>query len=103
MHRTTPRDNFLDCLKQVLLLDGFEAFSRSSNFDKPVVCLREKQGMLVNNEHSSLWYSRVSIFLNYQFGIGEKKLCNGDRSAFKVTQTNPSPECKGNGTDCYGG
>ena len=44
----------VDNLKQVLLLDAFEAFLRCNFFNKAVSPLREKQGtsMLVNNECS---------------------------------------------------
>ena len=44
-------------------------FVHGSIFDTTAFCLREKQGMLVNDECNS-WYSRVSSF-SYQFGIGE--------------------------------
>ena len=58
----TPRDIFVDYLKQVLLPDALETFLHSSIFDKAVFCLGEKLGMLVNDECSS-WYNRVGDFL----------------------------------------
>ena len=36
IHHMIPRDKFLDYLKQVLLLNAFEAFLRSSILDKTV-------------------------------------------------------------------
>ena len=50
VHHMIPKDNFLDSLKQVLLLD-------------------------VLDEHSS-WYNKVGD-LCCQFGIAERKLCMG--------------------------
>ena len=38
----SQRQNFLDCLKQVLALEVFEAFCFNSIFDKAVFCLGEK-------------------------------------------------------------
>ena len=33
------RQNFLDYMKQILTLEGFQAFNHSSIFDKTVLCL----------------------------------------------------------------
>ena len=52
----------MNYLKQVLLMDTFEAFVHSSIFDKAVFYLGKKQGMLVNNECGS-WYNKVGNFL----------------------------------------
>ena len=38
VHRTIPRDNFLDYLRQVLTPDAFEAYHHSNIFDKAVFC-----------------------------------------------------------------
>ena len=51
------RQIFVHYLKQVILLNAFEAFLHSSIFDKIIFCLGEKQGMLVNNEYSP-WYNK---------------------------------------------
>ena len=53
--------------------DAFKAFLHDSIFDKTVLCLGEKQGMLVNDECSS-WYIRVGDF-KYEYGIGENNFC----------------------------
>ena len=57
----SQRQIFVDYLKKVLLLDIFEAFLHSSTFNKAVLCLGGKQGMLVNDGCSS-WYNRVGDF-----------------------------------------
>ena len=54
----SQRKKFLDYMKQILIPEAFEVFNHSSIFNKPVFCLREIQGMLVNGECSS-WYNRV--------------------------------------------
>ena len=73
VHRTIPRQNFLDYMKQVLTSETFEAFVHDSVFNKTVFYLGEKQDMLVNDECSS-WYNKVGDFL-CRFGIGGKKSC----------------------------
>ena len=35
--------NFFDCMKQILTLEGFQVFNYNSIFDKAVLCLGEKQ------------------------------------------------------------
>ena len=62
--------HFLDYLKQVLLLDEFEAFVHCSIFNKTVhvFCLGENH-TVVNNDCSS-WYNRVGDFYA---STGEKK------------------------------
>ena len=40
-------------MKQILTLKAFETFNHSSIFDKAVLYLGEKQGVLVNDECSS--------------------------------------------------
>ena len=62
MHHTIPKDKFLDYLKQVLLPDAFEDFMHRRVFNKTVLCLGEKQGMIVNNDCSS-WCNRVDDIL----------------------------------------
>ena len=52
------RQNFLDYMKPVFTPETFKAFNHSSIFDKAVICLGEKQGMLVNDEVTSQ-YERV--------------------------------------------
>ena len=71
---------FLDCSKQVLLLDAFEDFMRDSIF---AFCLGKKQGMIVNNDCSS-WYNGVSDFL---MSVWErrKEILYGKGSACKVS------------------
>ena len=45
-----PKGKFLDYLKEVLLLDTFEAFVHCNVFDKTVFSSGEKQGMIVNGD-----------------------------------------------------
>ena len=67
-----------------------------------MICLSEKEGMLVKNECSS-WYSRGSDFLVINFGW-EKQLLYTYESACMTWQINPTPpECMDNGTECYDG
>ena len=56
--------------------------------------------MLVNDECSS-WYNGVGVFLLSVWGRG-KECLYGDGSACEVSWTNATPECKVNGTECYG-
>ena len=95
------RHVFLDYLKRVLLPDDFEAFLCSNSFDKTVFCLGEKQGMLINDE-CSCWYNRVGDFLLSVLDR-RKEILYGNGQVYKVSQTNPTQECKVNGTECYGG
>ena len=90
----------LNYLKQVFP-DEFEAFLRSSIFDKAVFCLGEEQGMLLNDEYSS-WYNRV-VNLLLSVWDRKKKILYGSGSSDYVSQTNPTPECKVNCTKYYGG
>ena len=71
----------------MLLPDVFDEFILHSIFSKMVFCLGEKQGMIVNNECSS-WYNRVGDF--------------DERSACKVSQSDPTLECEAIGNNCYG-
>ena len=48
-------------MKKALPLGAFKAFLLGSIFDKIVLCLGEKQGMLVNDECNT-WYNRVGNF-----------------------------------------
>ena len=57
-----PETTFLDCLRQVLTPDAFEAFHHGSFFDRAVFCLALTKGMLVNDERSS-WFIKVGDFL----------------------------------------
>ena len=57
----SQRLDFLDYLKMVLPPDDFETFLCGSIFDKTAFCLREKQGMLINDEYSC-WYNRVGDY-----------------------------------------
>ena len=49
----------------------------------------------------SSWYNGVGRFL---MSVWDRRrvLC-GDGSVCKVSQTNPTPECKAHGIECYGG
>ena len=97
----SQRQSFLEYLKKVLLPDAFEDFMHSSIFDKTVLCLAEKQGMVVNDACSS-WYNRVGDFLMLIWER-RKEILYGDGLAGDVSQNNPTPECKANGSNCYGG
>ena len=50
VHQMIPRDSLLDCMKQTLTSEAFEAFNHGSIFYKAVFCLGEEQGMLINDE-----------------------------------------------------
>ena len=86
-------------MKQVLTLEAFEAFIRGSIFNKAVLRLCEKQGMLVNNECSS-WYNKVGdlIILVWDW---KKEILYSSGSIGEVDQHNLTPECDVNGTECY--
>ena len=87
-------------LKQVILLDTFEAFLGSSIFDKAVFCLGCKQGMLVNDE-CGFWYKRIGDFL---FTVLEERKKHDIVADQKWAQLDePTSECEANGTECYGG
>ena len=62
VHHTISKENFLCYMKQVLTLEAFKTFTQGSIIDKAVLCLGEKQGMLVNYECSS-WHNKVGDFL----------------------------------------
>ena len=58
-----PTDKlYLDYLRQVLTLDVFETFCRSSILKKSVFFLGVEQGMLINDKCSS-WCNRVGDIL----------------------------------------
>ena len=65
-------------MKQILMLtpEAFEAFNHSRIFDKDVLHLGEKQGMLINDE-CSLWYNRVGDFLLSVWDRRKNFICNG--------------------------
>ena len=94
-----PRDKiFFNCMKQILSPEAFEAFNYSNIFDKAVLCSGEKQGMLIHNECSS-WYNKVGGFLSVW--DRRKEILYGNGLLVEVSQNNPTPECKVNGTECY--
>ena len=80
-----------------LLLNG--EILCGSIFDKTVLCLGKKQGILINNECSS-WYNRVGNFF-VSVWDRRKPLLYVDRSACMTWQNNSTPECVINGTECY--
>ena len=82
-----PEPNFFDYLRQVLTSDAFEAFSHGSIVDKALLCLGQKQGMLVNHECSS-WYSRVGDFFMSVWDK-RKQIVYGNGSIGKVRQSMP--------------
>ena len=51
-HYDSQRQQILDHMKQILTPEAFEALHLSSIFDNAVFCLSERQGMLVNDEHT---------------------------------------------------
>ena len=95
----SQRQNFLDCMKQVLAPEAFEAFIHGSIFDKSVFCLGKKQGMLVNDECSS-WYNKVGDFFMSVWNR-RKEILYGSGSIGEVSQNNPTPECEVNGNEYY--
>ena len=67
-------------------------------FDKAVFCLGEKQGTCTSvNDECGLWYNRVGDFL-LSVWDRRKEILYGKGSSNYVSQTNPTPECKVNGT-----
>ena len=87
-------------MKQVLTLEAFEAFIHRSIFDKAVLCLGKKQGMLVNDECSS-WYNKVGGFL-LSVWYRRKEILDGNGSIGEViSQNNPTPGRVVNGPGCY--
>ena len=89
----------MDHMKQVLTSEALEAFIHGSIFDKAVLCLGEKQGMLANDACSS-WYNKVGDFLMSVWDR-RKEILYGNGSIGEVGQNNPTPECVVNGTGCY--
>ena len=84
-------------------MDAFEAFMHHGVFDKMVFCLGKKQGMVyvVTNDCGS-WYtckSRPVFMLEWE---RRKEICTMRISACKVSQSDPTLECKANGNECYG-
>ena len=68
-----------------LTSSAFEAFSHGSIFDKAVFCLGQKQGMLVNDECSSL-NSRVGDFYMSVWDR-RKEILYGNGSVGEVRQS----------------
>ena len=88
-------------MKKIHTLEAFEAFNYSSVFDNIMLCLGEKQGMMINDECSS-WYNRVGNFL---ISVWDKRkdILYGNGSVVEFNQNNPTAECEVNGTKCYDG
>ena len=80
---------------QILKLFFVAAFS-----DKTPFCLREKDGMLVNDECSSC-YNRGGEFLVEWNSRKQLLYVNG--AACMAQLNNTTPECVVNGTECYDG
>ena len=95
----SQRQKIFDYLKLVLPPDAFDPFLRSSNFDKGLFCLRERKGLLVNDECSS-WYSRIGEFLMSAWDR-RKEILYGSELAEVVGWANPTPDCEANVIHCY--
>ena len=56
---------------------------------------------MIKNDDRSPWYNRVGDFL---MSVWErrKEILYSELSAYKVSQSNPTLECKANGNNCYG-
>ena len=81
------KQNCFDYMKQIFTPEAFEDFDYSSIFDKTAFCLGENQGMLINNECSSL-YNKVGEFLMSVWDR-RKEILYGNGLEIKVNQNNP--------------
>ena len=97
----SQRQNFNEYWKQALRVEEFEAFPRSSIFEKAVFCLGEKPGELANVD-CSFWYNSVGDFLQSVWDR-RKEILYSVGPTHRSGQSNPTLGCEVNGTECYDG
>ena len=56
---------------------------------------------MIVNDDCSLWYNRIGDFFMSVWDR-RKEILYGKGSACKVSQNNPTLECKANNNNCYG-
>ena len=100
VHHMIPRHKSFRLLKASPFPWCFWCFSSySSVFDKDLFCLREREGLFINNECSS-WYSRIREF-SMSVWDRRREILYGSGLAQVVGWANPTLECEANGVYCY--